>query len=89
MVFPVQVKPRRQGDVASMYADASLAKEMLGWVAKRSLEDMCADSWRWQSSHPNGYEVETSLATELISAAEDKNPDLAAADTTCQALPQR
>lgn len=50
-----QVMPRRAGDVESMYADPSLAKSMLGWTAKRNLKDMCNDTWRWQSAHPNGY----------------------------------
>ena len=47
--------PRRAGDVESMYADASLAKKLLGWEAKRSLKDMCDDTWRWQSANPHGY----------------------------------
>ena len=49
------VAPRRAGDVAQCYADASLAKRLLGWEAKRSLDEMCADAWRWQSGNPNGY----------------------------------
>lgn len=47
--------PRRAGDVESMYADPSLAETMLDWKAKRTLKDMCDDTWRWQSAHPNGY----------------------------------
>jgi len=47
--------PRRAGDVAQSYADASRAAEVLGWRAKRSLEEMCADAWRWQSRNPEGY----------------------------------
>jgi UDP-glucose 4-epimerase len=47
--------PRRAGDVAQCYADASLAKRLLGWEALRSLDEMCADAWRWQSANPNGY----------------------------------
>lgn len=46
---------RRAGDIAKCYADPSTAKEILGWEAKRSIEDMCVDSWRWQSNNPNGY----------------------------------
>ena len=38
-----------------MYADPSLAQKMLGWSAKRNLKDMCEDTWKWQSAHPNGY----------------------------------
>ncbi|CAM9796808.1 unnamed protein product [Scytosiphon promiscuus] len=55
--IPCKVMPRRAGDVESMYADASLAKKMLGWTAKRSLKDMCNDTWRWQSANPNGYKL--------------------------------
>jgi len=53
--IPYVIAPRRPGDVAQCYADASRAKEMLGWTAKKTLEDMCRDSWRWQSQNPNGY----------------------------------
>lgn len=55
--IPYEVVARRPGDVASCYADAALAKEILGWEAKLSIEDMCADTWRWQSMNPKGYEV--------------------------------
>ncbi len=51
---PVDFVARRPGDVASCFADPSLARELLGWRANRSLADMCADSWRWQSMNPNG-----------------------------------
>ena len=53
--IPYQIAPRRPGDVAQCYADASHAKAVLGWQATRTLEDMVKDSWRWQSSNPNGY----------------------------------
>jgi UDP-glucose 4-epimerase len=46
---------RRAGDIASCYADTSLAQELLGWKARRSLTDMCSDAWRWQSRNPEGY----------------------------------
>lgn len=46
---------RRAGDIAKCYADPSTAKELLGWEAKKSIDNMCADSWRWQSNNPNGY----------------------------------
>ena len=45
---PVQIAPRRAGDVASCYADPSRARELLGWSAQRDLEQMCVDAWRWQ-----------------------------------------
>ena len=51
---PMEFVARRPGDVASCFADPSLAHELLGWCANRSLADMCADSWRWQSMNPNG-----------------------------------
>jgi UDP-glucose 4-epimerase len=46
---------RRPGDIAECYADPANAKATLGWVAERSIEQMCEDSWRWQSTNPNGY----------------------------------
>jgi UDP-glucose 4-epimerase len=49
------IAPRRAGDIAKCYADASYAKEVLGWSATRDLQQMCEDSWRWQSNNPNGY----------------------------------
>ncbi|MCR5352715.1 MAG: UDP-glucose 4-epimerase GalE [Clostridiales bacterium] len=53
---PYVFAPRREGDVAECFADASKAKELLSWEAKYSLSDMCEDSWRWQSANPNGYD---------------------------------
>ena len=53
---PYKIAPRREGDVAECYADPSKAKEVLGWTAEHNLEDMCRDSWRWQSNNPNGYD---------------------------------
>lgn len=54
--IPVVIGPRRSGDVSSCYADPTAAERLLGWTAKRSLADMCADHWRWQQSHPFGFE---------------------------------
>ena len=54
--IPYVIAPRRPGDVAMCYADATKAKEELGWEAKYDLDRMCADSWRWQSNNPNGYD---------------------------------
>jgi UDP-glucose 4-epimerase len=53
--IPYKIAPRRAGDIAKCYADASYAKEVLGWSATKNLDDMCRDSWRWQSQNPNGY----------------------------------
>ncbi len=50
-----EVKPRRAGDIATCYADCAKAEHELGWVAELGIEEMCADSWRWQSMNPNGY----------------------------------
>ncbi len=54
--IPYVIKDRRPGDIATCYADSSLAKKELGWEAKRGIKEMCEDSWRWQSQNPNGYE---------------------------------
>jgi UDP-glucose 4-epimerase len=53
---PYEIVPRRPGDVDACYADATLAHERLGWRATRDLDTMCADTWRWQSRNPNGYD---------------------------------
>jgi UDP-glucose 4-epimerase len=53
--IPYKIVPRRAGDIAKCYADSSYAKEVLGWEAEKGIEDMCEDSWRWQSQNPNGY----------------------------------
>jgi UDP-glucose 4-epimerase len=52
---PHEFAPRRPGDVAACYADVSVAREELRWTAGRTLDEMCADSWRWQSANPQGY----------------------------------
>ena len=54
--IPYVIKPRRPGDIAACYADASKAKAELGWEAEFDIERMCVDAWRWQSQNPNGYE---------------------------------
>lgn len=53
--IPYEIKPRREGDIAMCYADPAKAKAELGWEAKRGLEEMCEDTWRWQSQNPDGY----------------------------------
>ena len=52
---PYVIAPRRAGDVETCYADPAKAKALLGWKAEKNLEDMCRDSWNWQSQNPNGY----------------------------------
>ncbi len=56
VAIPYSIKERRPGDIATCYADASLAHEELGWDAQYGIKEMCEDSWRWQSTNPNGYE---------------------------------
>lgn len=53
--IPHKIMPRRAGDIAACYADVTKAAEELGWTAKKTIEDACRDSWRWQSQNPNGY----------------------------------
>ncbi len=53
--IPYDIKPRRPGDIAECYADASKAARDLGWKAQYDLEDMCRDSWNWQRNNPQGY----------------------------------
>ncbi len=53
--LPYVIDPRRPGDVAQCYSDPAKAKEVLGWVAEKNIEDMCRDAWNWQSKNPNGY----------------------------------
>ncbi|MBR2729419.1 MAG: UDP-glucose 4-epimerase GalE [Lachnospiraceae bacterium] len=53
--LPYVIDPRRPGDIATCYSDPTKAKEVLGWVAEKTLADMCADGWRWQSQNPDGY----------------------------------
>lgn len=54
--LPYKIAPRRPGDLAVCFSDPSKAKEVLGWEAKRGIDDMCRDSWNWQSKNPNGYD---------------------------------
>lgn len=53
--IPYLVVPRRPGDLSELYASTEKAELELNWKAKRSLQDMCTDLWRWQSNNPKGY----------------------------------
>ena len=53
--IPYEIVARRPGDLASVYADASKAERELGWKAEKTIDDGCADSWRWQSQNPSGF----------------------------------
>ncbi|GEE01401.1 UDP-glucose 4-epimerase [Gordonia spumicola] len=52
---PYEIVPRRAGDLPAYWADPSKANAELGWTATRTIDDMCADAWRWQSKNPNGF----------------------------------
>lgn len=52
-----EIVERREGDVASSFADPSLAKKELGWSAIRNIDDMCKDTWKWQNNNPNGFQT--------------------------------
>jgi UDP-glucose 4-epimerase len=56
MDIPYKIVGRRPGDVATSFADPSRANKELNWTAERGIKDMCADTWRWQSNNPNGYD---------------------------------
>ena len=53
--LPYVIDPRRPGDIATCYSDPAKAKEVLGWSAELTLDDMCESSWKWQSQNPEGY----------------------------------
>ena len=53
--IPYVIAPRRDGDIPVLLADTKKAERVLGWTAKHGIEDMCADSWRWQKCNPEGY----------------------------------
>ncbi len=55
--IPYRIAARRPGDIARCYADVSRARDELGWSATYGLDEMCADTWRWQSQNPNGYDA--------------------------------
>ena len=56
IAIPYNIVERRPGDIAMCYADPTKAKQELGWEARKGIEEMCADAWRWQSQNPKGYE---------------------------------
>ena len=55
LTIPYQIKPRREGDLACVYADPTYTKQQTGWETKRDLPQMMEDAWRWVSWNPNGY----------------------------------
>lgn len=62
---PYEIHSRRAGDVAVCYADPQKSKEKINWFAKRGIEEMCMDTWKWQKNNPNGYEVEDEALARL------------------------
>jgi len=54
--IPYTIAPRRAGDIGTVYANATLANELLDWQATRDIDKMIEDTWRWQSKNPNGFE---------------------------------
>lgn len=66
---PYEIAERRPGDVAEVFADAGRAHDLLGWKATLGVEEMCRDTWNWQSNNPYGYEtpveVEETVKSEL------------------------
>jgi UDP-glucose 4-epimerase len=55
VTIPVQVRPRRDGDLARFYANPGCAEDSLGWKAKRGIDAMCRDAWAWQVANPDGF----------------------------------
>jgi UDP-glucose 4-epimerase len=55
--IPYEIAPRRNGDLAELYANPSKAEKELNWKADKTIEQMCADTWNWQSKNPNGYRI--------------------------------
>ena len=56
--IPYQIKPRREGDIATCYSKCDKAKDELGWEAQYNLDDMVSSSWKWQTMNPDGYKGE-------------------------------
>jgi UDP-glucose 4-epimerase len=66
--IPFEFAPRRAGDVARYFADVSMAEDLLGWRATRTIDDMCRDSWRWQQNNPDGYRTVGNERTSPVQA---------------------
>jgi UDP-glucose 4-epimerase len=70
---PYQISDRRPGDVAAVYADASLAQSLLGWRAELNVQDMCRDTWQWQKNNPNGYRERNDDDEEVVVVEESSS----------------
>lgn len=64
--IPFEFAPRRAGDVAKYFADVSMAENLLGWRATRTIDDMCRDSWHWQQNNPEGYRTAGNTRTSPV-----------------------
>lgn len=71
--IPYEIIGRREGDAGEVYADASLAYKELGWAAKYSLVEMCRDTYRWQSTHPDGFKTKIMKPANLVSTPNGKS----------------
>ena len=56
---PYKIVGRRSGDATALYGDPKLASVKLGWITKRSIEEMCSSAWKWQSNNPSGYRTQS------------------------------
>jgi hypothetical protein len=68
-----QIVPRRAGDVESLYTDPAFASQYLNWKATRGLKEMCQDTWRWQSTNPNGYKTAVEDDTHTAAPRSEKS----------------
>jgi UDP-glucose 4-epimerase len=87
--IPYVIDPRRDGDIAMNYASAAKANRELGWVATRDIARMCEDTWRWQSTHPNGFreaEGEAPAKTGTVAPGEHAAPEARSAAAPAAAL---
>lgn len=69
--IPINITHPRPGDAAICYADPKKAEKELNWIAKKSIHDMCEDSWRWQSRNPDGYKINEELENPRLIQSED------------------
>ena len=74
---PYEIVARRDGDVAEVYADPSLAQRLLGWRAELGVDAMCRDAWRWQSMNPDGYRGDAAEVGEAAASQRDAREALA------------
>lgn len=83
--IPYEIAPRRDGDIAMNYADPLRAEQWIGWRAEKTLQEMCEDTWRWQSMNPNGYKPASSnrrliVAPSSVPSSDSLNPSAILAD---------